>query len=111
MVPVAIYACGIACVMPAMSTAALAPFTKAAGAAAAMMGFFQMGAGLLVGSLGALVGSAMIAMAVFIPLMALGACVSYALHTRLRQPPAPEPSGQGAATVVLPTGAAAKNVP
>lgn len=82
MVPVAIYACGIAFVMPAMSTAALAPFTKTAGAAAALMGFFQMGAGLLVGSMGALVGDTLVAMAVFIPLMGLSACLSYLLHQR-----------------------------
>lgn len=83
MVPVAIYACGIAFVMPAMSTAALAPFTKTAGAAAALMGFFQMGAGLLVGSMGALVGDTLVAMAVFMPLMGLGACLSYLLHLRV----------------------------
>ncbi|HJO49518.1 MAG TPA: multidrug effflux MFS transporter [Sulfitobacter pontiacus] len=49
MVPVATYSFGIAFVMPAMSTAALAPFGRAAGAAASMLGFIQMGSGLLVG--------------------------------------------------------------
>ena len=86
MIPVATYAFGIAFVMPAMSTAALAPFTKTAGAAAALMGFFQMGAGLLVGSMGALVGDTLVAMAVFIPLMGLGACLSYLLHMRVVKP-------------------------
>jgi len=86
MIPVATYAFGIAFVMPAMSTAALAPFTKTAGAAAALMGFFQMGAGLLVGSMGALVGDTLVAMAVFIPLMGLGACLSYLLHLRVVKP-------------------------
>ena len=86
MIPVATYAFGIAFVMPAMSTAALAPFTKTAGAAAALMGFFQMGAGLLVGSMGALVGDTLVAMAVFIPLMGLGACLSYLIHLRVVNP-------------------------
>ena len=86
MIPVATYAFGIAFVMPAMSTAALAPFTKTAGAAAALMGFFQMGAGLLVGSMGALVGDTLVAMAVFIPLMGLGACLSYLIHLRVVKP-------------------------
>lgn len=53
MVPVGIYAFGIAFVVPAMSTAALAPFPRIAGAAAALMGFLQMSAGLLVGTIGA----------------------------------------------------------
>lgn len=122
MVPVAIYACGIAFVMPAMSTAALAPFTRTAGAAAALMGFFQMGAGLLMGSLGALVGDTLVAMAVFIPMMGLGACLSYLLHLRIRDdgPAAPVPAAQSCAaaapgprtarTVIAPT-PAMKNVP
>ena len=46
MVPVAIYAFGLAFLMPAMTTAALAPFARIAGAAASMMGFMQMGSGL-----------------------------------------------------------------
>lgn len=108
MVPVAIYSCGIAFVMPAMSTAALAPFDKAAGAAAALMGFFQMGAGLLVGSLGALFADTLVAMAVFIPIMGLGATVSYLLHRRLVPDDSGPTSGnaltagQRATQVVLP---------
>jgi DHA1 family bicyclomycin/chloramphenicol resistance-like MFS transporter len=52
MLPVAVYAFGIAFVMPAMTTAALQPFATMAGAAAAMLGFLQMGSGLVVGTLG-----------------------------------------------------------
>lgn len=83
MIPVAIYICGIAFVMPDMSTAALAPFGKAAGAASAMMGFFQMGAGLIMGSIGALLGNALVAMAILIPAMGLAACISFAFYLRL----------------------------
>ncbi|QHQ37417.1 Bcr/CflA family efflux MFS transporter [Algicella marina] len=82
MVPVAIYAFGIAFVMPAMSTAGLAPFGRDAGAAASMMGFLQMGSGLVVGSLGALFGDAVIAMGILIPLMGVVACISYAAYRR-----------------------------
>ncbi|KIN61585.1 Drug resistance transporter, Bcr/CflA subfamily [Sulfitobacter noctilucae] len=82
MVPVAIYSCGIAFVMPAMSTAALAPFKREAGAAAALLGFIQMGSGLLVGTLGALMADAVVAMSILIPMMGVGACFAYALYRR-----------------------------
>lgn len=80
MIPIGIYAFGIAFVMPAMSTAALAPFPNIAGAAASLMGFMQMGAGLLVGSIGALFSDTLTALAVLIPAMAATACTSYALY-------------------------------
>lgn len=91
MIPVAIYACGIAFVMPAMSTAALAPFKREAGAAAAMLGFIQMGSGLLVGTLGALLGDAVMAMGLLIPMMGAGACLAYFLYRRtdIVTPPPP----------------------
>lgn len=82
MVPVGVYAVGIAFVMPAMSTAALAPFRRDAGAAAAMMGFLQMGSGLMVGSLGALMGDAVLAMASLIPAMGAAACLAYIVYLR-----------------------------
>lgn len=89
MLPVGIYAYGIAFVMPSMSTAALAPFPQIAGAAASLMGFMQMGAGLLVGSIGALFADTLTALAVLIPAMAATACASYALYRinpRLAEP-------------------------
>ena len=90
MVPVGIYSFGIAFVMPAMSTAALAPFGRAAGAAASMLGFIQMGSGLLMGSLGALMGNAVIAMGTLIPFMGLTACLSFAVYRKLG-PAIPKP--------------------
>lgn len=86
MIPVAIYSFGIAFVMPAMSTAALAPFGRAAGAAASMLGFVQMGSGLLMGSLGALMGNAVVAMAVLIPLMGATACIAFAVYRKIGPP-------------------------
>ncbi len=92
MIPVAIYAIGIAFIMPAMSTAALAPFRREAGSAASMMGFLQMGSGLLMGSLGALMGDALNAMALLIPLMGVTACAAYLVyrsHPNLAEPEPP----------------------
>ena len=82
MIPVAVYAFGIAFVMPAMSTAALAPFKREAGAAAAMLGFIQMGSGLLVGTMGAMMGDAVLAMGLLIPMMGAAACGSFFLYQR-----------------------------
>ncbi len=86
MIPVATYSFGIAFVMPAMSTAALAPFGRAAGAAASMLGFIQMGSGLLMGSLGALMGNALMAMAILIPLMGASACVAFLVFRKIGLP-------------------------
>lgn len=82
MIPVAIYAFGIAFVMPDMSTVALAPFRREAGAAAALLGFIQMGSGLVVGTLGAFIGDAVLAMAMLIPIMGFWACIAYYLYRR-----------------------------
>lgn len=91
MVPVGVYTFGIAFVMPAMSTAALAPFPQIAGAASSLMGFFQMGAGLFVGSLAALFGNPVIALAVLIPAMGSTACLSYVYYRRNPHLTEPEP--------------------
>ncbi|UOA28515.1 multidrug effflux MFS transporter [Pseudosulfitobacter sp. DSM 107133] len=95
MVPVAFYSFGISFVMPAMSTAALAPFGKMAGAAASLLGFIQMGSGLLVGSIGALLGDALFAMGLLIPMMGAFACLCYGLYRRL-PPYRPERAAAGA---------------
>jgi len=78
--PVGVYAFGIAFIMPAITTAALAPFPHIAGAAASMMGFLQMGAGLLMGSLGGLFADPVMAMATLIPIMGAIACIAYAVY-------------------------------
>ena len=89
--PVAPYAFGIAFVMPAMSTAALAPFRRNAGAASALMGFSQMGAGLAIGMLGAWLGNPVLAMANLVPAMGLSACVAYIFYRRHPHLAEPEP--------------------
>ncbi|MCB1426692.1 MAG: multidrug effflux MFS transporter [Zhengella sp.] len=80
MAPVSLYAIGIAFVMPAVTTICLHPFRHMAGAASAMMGFLQMGMGLAMGSLGALMGDPVFAMATLIPFMGLSACVLFAVY-------------------------------
>lgn len=80
--PVGVFATGIGFVMPAMMTAAMAPFPRAAGAAASMLGFIQMGSGLVMGSLGALMGDPVLAMATLIPLMGLACCLGYVAYRR-----------------------------
>ncbi|MBP0617448.1 multidrug effflux MFS transporter [Jiella mangrovi] len=94
MAPVAFYAFGIALVMPAMTTAALAPFPHMAGAASAMMGFIQMGSGLLGGVICALIGEPVLATQIVIPglgLVAIGSYLVYRSHPHLAEPePLPE---------------------
>ena len=92
MVPVAFYAFGIAFVLPAMTTAALAPFPRIAGAASSMMGFIQMGSGLAVGSFGALLGDPVLAMGALIPTMGVTACLLYRVYRRHPHLAEPEPS-------------------
>ncbi|WP_333826467.1 multidrug effflux MFS transporter [Pararhodobacter sp.] len=83
MLPTAVYAAGIAFVMPAMSMAALVPFPKIAGSASALQGFLQMGAGLAVGLAAAFLGDALLAMALFIPALGLLSALSFLAHRRL----------------------------
>lgn len=84
--PVAVYTFGIAFVMPAMSTASLAPFPHMAGAAASMSGFLQMGSGLAGGALAMLFGDPVLAMAVLVPAMGLTAAVSWLIWRSLPEP-------------------------
>ncbi|WP_232897166.1 multidrug effflux MFS transporter [Pontibaca salina] len=81
--PIGLYSFGVALVMPAMTTSALAPFPHIAGAASSLMGFLQMGAGLVMGSLAALFPDPVIAAAVLIPAMGAIACLSFLLFRRL----------------------------
>lgn len=91
MVPVGAYTFGIAFVMPAMSTAALAPFARIAGAASSLTGFMQMGAGLLMGSLAALFADPVRALAILIPMMGAVACLAYVSYRRHPHLAEPEP--------------------
>lgn len=77
MLPVSVYCTGIAFIMPAMTTASLEPFPHMAGAASSMMGCLQMGSGLVIGTLGALLHDSVLAVTLTSPLMATLAVTSY----------------------------------
>jgi DHA1 family bicyclomycin/chloramphenicol resistance-like MFS transporter len=83
MLPVACYAFGIAFVISAMTTAALAQFPSNAGAASALFGFMQMGAGLLGGTAAALIGAPVTALSTVIPALGLLSIVSWLVWRRL----------------------------
>ncbi len=82
MLPIGIYAFGIAFVMPYMMTAAMAPFPDIAGTASAVMGFIQMGSGLLGGAVAAAVGAPVLALGTIIPCFGLVCIVSYVWYRR-----------------------------
>ncbi|KQT85451.1 multidrug transporter CflA [Aurantimonas sp. Leaf443] len=102
MVPVGFYAFGIALVMPAMTTAALAPFPTMAGAAAAMTGFIQMGAGLLGGLAAAAIGEPVLATQTVIPCLGAISIGAYLVHRRL---PPPSPAERRAGSETAPAAA------
>ncbi len=82
MMPVGLVAAGIAFVLPGMMTAALAPFPAIAGAASALLGFFQMTAGMAGSGIATLLGDPFEAMGTIIPAMILLAVVAYWIYLR-----------------------------
>lgn len=84
--PIGCYAFGIAFVMPAMTTASLAPFPHMAGAASSLSGFMQMGAGLLGSMAAVLIGEPVLALATVIPAMGAVAILSWLAWRRLPEP-------------------------
>ncbi|WP_439271096.1 multidrug effflux MFS transporter [Pseudochrobactrum sp. HB0163] len=89
MLPMGLFVMGIAFLTPQMTTAALAPFPQIAGSASALMGFFQMGGGLVGGFISASMGDPVLAMATLLPLMGLLALISYWLWQRFKLPDHP----------------------
>ena len=80
--PIGLFAFGIAFLMPSMMTASLAPFPQMAGAASALMGFLQIGGGLLGSGVAALMRDPVLALATIIPAMT---AVALAAHLGLRR--------------------------
>ncbi|MFT7390675.1 MAG: DHA1 family bicyclomycin/chloramphenicol resistance-like MFS transporter [Paracoccaceae bacterium] len=95
--PIGVYAFGIAFVMPFASTSGLAPFPHIAGAAAALMGFAQMGGGLIGGLVGASVGDPSVGLGIVVPMLAITAAGSYAFWRRLPASETGEPEARAAA--------------
>ncbi|MGU3496720.1 multidrug effflux MFS transporter [Xanthobacteraceae bacterium A53D] len=79
MLPVGLWAFGIAMILPGGTTGALAGFPHMAGAASAMMGFMQIGGGLLGTSLASIVPDTSDTFTIVIPLMAVGALLAAVL--------------------------------
>jgi len=73
MAPVAVFAFALAMVTPDLTTRAMADFPEKAGAAAALLGFAQMGSGFVDSGTVALIGSPPIAFATVIPTVTLAA--------------------------------------
>jgi DHA1 family bicyclomycin/chloramphenicol resistance-like MFS transporter len=91
MLPVGISAFGIAFVSPHMMTAAVAPFPHIAGTASALMGFVQMGSGLVGGIICAVIGLPVLAMGTVVPAFGVICLVSYFVYTAaVRTKPLPE---------------------
>lgn len=84
--PIGVYAFGIAFLMPAMTIAAMASFPRIAGSASALTGFLQMGAGLVGGTIAALIGDPVSGLTTIVPAMGAISVVSYLLWRRLPEP-------------------------
>lgn len=67
--PVALFVFGLALVLPASFTDAMAPFPQIAGAASSMVGFMQFGGGIVASLIVAAIGSPMLGLAIVLPLM------------------------------------------
>lgn len=80
--PVALIAAGIAFMLPAMMTNALQPHPTIAGAASAMLGFLQMGAGMAGSGIAAMMDDPGVAMGTVIPVMVTIATLAYMIYRR-----------------------------
>jgi len=81
MIPAGIWAMGLALIMPGATTRALADFPRMAGAAAAVIGFLQIGGGLAGSIVAAFFGDPCDAITVVLPAMGL---LAVAVHLGLR---------------------------
>lgn len=86
--PVALYAYGASFIMPAMSTASLAPFPHIAGAASALAGFLQMGSGLVGGLMASLFSDPVMALATVVPALGIITLAAYIWWRILPEPTA-----------------------
>lgn len=92
--PVGLLAFAVAFVMPATQTAAVAPFAQMAGSASALLGFSQMGIGLIGGLIASQFADPLLALIIVAPAMPiLGALAHFGLagRTQAGQPEAAPP--------------------
>lgn len=83
MIPVGLYAFGIAFVIPHLMIASLQPFPHIAGSASSMMGFLQMGTGLLGGFISTFFTDPHTSLYVLLPAMGAICIVAYAMHSAI----------------------------
>jgi DHA1 family bicyclomycin/chloramphenicol resistance-like MFS transporter len=93
MAPIALFTFGNAFILPAMTTAALAPFPHIAGAAASLANFLQMGMGLLGSAAAALFSDSLVALITLVQLMSLIAISAWLVWRKLPEPPAAGSAG------------------
>lgn len=86
MVPTAIYAIGMAFIMPPLSTASVAAFPHMAGAAASLAGFIQLSGGFLGGVVVAWVGDPLLAQTTVIPALGLFGIAAWLVWRRMPEP-------------------------
>ncbi|MGV3549086.1 hypothetical protein [Rhizobium sp.] len=67
---------------PYMMTAAIAPFPHVAGTASALMGFVQMGSGVVGGVICAVIGLPLLAFGTVIPIFGLVCILAYIVYCR-----------------------------
>lgn len=90
MLPVMLWAFGLSLTMPGATTNALANFPRVAGAAAAMVGFLQIGGGLAGSAISALFSDPYTALMTIMPVMGLLALLAhFGLAGRRSGPPVP----------------------
>jgi DHA1 family bicyclomycin/chloramphenicol resistance-like MFS transporter len=97
--PIPVWAAGIGMLMPGATTAAMAPFPRNAGAASALLGFFQVGGGLLGSFAAAFFTDHVLALATVIPLMGAICVLALALPWREDQRAPVETPSAGAAAL------------
>ena len=86
MAPISIWAFGIGMILPGATTSAMASFPRIAGAASALMGFFQIGGGLLGSLVASLVADPIVALTTVIAAMpALAVVIHVALTPAKRR--------------------------
>lgn len=95
MVPIGLWAFGMALLMPGCTTGALAGVPHIAGAASALMGFLQIGSGFLGTSLSVLFPSPLTAMMILLPSFALASAGVHLLLAPSRTTAAPAPEAEG----------------
>jgi DHA1 family bicyclomycin/chloramphenicol resistance-like MFS transporter len=91
MVPVGLFAFGLALVLPASFTESMAPFPNIAGAASSLVGFLQFGGGIIASLIVAALHDPVLGLAVVLPMMPL-AGIACSLFFR-RQVPQPAAAG------------------